>query len=69
MRVAELMNHLHYHADPNDIVFVNTQPARMTVEGTGYVSITDHVIEMRREFVVVNEAEYEVMFETRRVIK
>lgn len=69
MRVSELIDHLMFHARPGDVVFVNTQPARMTVEGTGYVSITDHVIEMRREFVVVNEAEYEVMFETRRVVK
>jgi hypothetical protein len=67
MRVAELIDHLMWHAQPNDVVFVNSQPARMTVEGTGYISIVDHMIEVRREFVVVSEAEYEVMVETRRV--
>lgn len=69
MRVSELIDHLMFHARPGDVVFVNAQPARMTVEGTGYISITDHVIETRREFVVVSDVEYEVMIETRRVLR
>jgi len=61
MRVHELIYHLMNRCQPTDIIFVNAKPAAMTTEGTGYISITDHVIERRIETVTIHGEEFEVL--------
>lgn len=59
MRVHELIDVLMTRCNPDDYVFVNAKPAAMTLHGTSYVTITDHMIEYRSETVTINGEEYE----------
>lgn len=61
MRVSELIDHLINKCHPTDYVFVNDKQACITVEGTGYISIVDHVIERRIETVTLHGQEFEVI--------
>lgn len=61
MRVHELIQHLMSKCQPNDYVFINQNPAVMTLNGTGYVAITDHMIEQRKDTVEIDGIEYELV--------
>lgn len=61
MRVHQLVQYLMTECAPNDVIFVNDKPAKSTLKGTGYVSVTEHTLEWSPETVEIQGNEYAVI--------